>query len=129
MHQSLSRHTKCGKIIFKEALLFQCMDLHSISNYVETLLFEANLERAYSFRVQSGKITVCNYFGSFVRNHVKLLHVYKSRRGFSKGTVLCGGSSYGLGRSHGHCRPALPKGRKYQMVKTQTQSHDRRPVV
>ena len=27
----------------------------------------------------------------FVRNHVKLLHVYKSCRGFSKGTVLCGG--------------------------------------
>ena len=27
-----------------------------------------------------------------VRNHVKLLHVYKSRWGFSKGTVLCGGS-------------------------------------
>ena len=26
-----------------------------------------------------------------VRNHIKLLHVYKSRRGFSKGTVLCGG--------------------------------------
>ena len=38
-------------------------------------------------------------------------------------------TSYGLGRSLGHCRPALPKGRKYQMVKTQTQSHDRRPVV
>ena len=28
---------------------------------------------------------------NFVRNHVKLLHVYKSRRGFSKDTVLCGG--------------------------------------
>ena len=28
-----------------------------------------------------------------VGNHVKLLHVYKSRRGFSKGTVLCGGDS------------------------------------
>ena len=27
----------------------------------------------------------------FVRNHIKLLHVSKSRRGFSKGTVLCGG--------------------------------------
>ena len=26
-----------------------------------------------------------------VRNHIKLLHVYKSRRGFSKGTVLCSG--------------------------------------
>ena len=38
-------------------------------------------------------------------------------------------ASYGLGRSLGHCRPALPKGRKYQMVKTQTQSQDRRPVV
>ena len=35
----------------------------------------------------------------------------------------------GLGRSLGHCRPALPKGRKYQMVKTQTESHDRRPKV
>ena len=26
-----------------------------------------------------------------VRNHVKLIHVVNSRRGFSKGTVLCGG--------------------------------------
>ena len=38
-------------------------------------------------------------------------------------------TSYGLGRSLWNCRPALPKGRKYQMVKTQTQSHVRRPVV
>ena len=38
-------------------------------------------------------------------------------------------TSYGLGRSLGVCRPALPKGRKYQMVKTQTESHDRRPIV
>ena len=33
-------------------------------------------------------------------------------------------TSYGLGRSLGLCRPALLKGRKYQMVKTQTESHD-----
>ena len=26
-----------------------------------------------------------------VRNHVKLMRVINSRRGFSKGTVLCGG--------------------------------------
>ena len=26
-----------------------------------------------------------------VRNHVKLMRVVNSRRGFSKGTVLCGG--------------------------------------
>ena len=26
-----------------------------------------------------------------VRNHVKLMHVINSRRGFSKATVLCGG--------------------------------------
>ena len=30
-------------------------------------------------------------FVSFVRNHVKLMRVINSRRGFSKGTVLCGG--------------------------------------
>jgi hypothetical protein len=37
-------------------------------------------------------------------------------------------TSYGLGRSLGDCRPGLPKGRKYQMVKTQTESRVRRPV-
>ena len=36
-------------------------------------------------------ILVRNNFLNAVRNHVKLLHVCKSRRGFSKGTVLCGG--------------------------------------
>ena len=38
-------------------------------------------------------------------------------------------AGHGLGRSLGNCRPALPKGWMYQMVKTQTQSHIRRPVV
>ena len=38
-------------------------------------------------------------------------------------------AGYGLGRSLGDCRPALPKGRKDQMVKTQTQSHVRRLAV
>ena len=42
-----------------------------------------------------------------VRNHVKLIHVVNSHRGFSKSTVLCGGV---LGRSLGDCRPALLKG-------------------
>ena len=70
------------------------------------------------------------FFSVFiVRNHVKLMDVINSHRVFSKGTVLCGRYQIWLGRSLGHCRPALPKGRKYQMVKTQTQSHDRRPVV
>ena len=31
------------------------------------------------------------YKGSDLRNHVKLIHVVTSHRGFSKGTVLCGG--------------------------------------
>ena len=57
-----------------------------------------------------------------VRNHVKL--------GVSLRVLYCVvDTGYGLGRSLGDCRPALPKGRKYQMVKTQTESHDRRPVV
>ena len=38
-------------------------------------------------------------------------------------------NGYMLGRSLGDCRPALPKVQKYQMVKTQTESHVWRPVV
>jgi hypothetical protein len=34
---------------------------------------------------------------SFVRNHVKLLRIINSRRGFSKGTVLCGGYYIAMG--------------------------------
>ena len=64
-----------------------------------------------------------------MRNHVKLMHVINSRRGFSKGTVLWVDTSYGLGRFLGDCRPALSKDQKYQIVKTQTESHVRRPVV
>ena len=36
---------------------------------------------------------------------------------------------YGLGRSLGDCRPALPNGQKYQMAKIQTESQDWRPIV
>jgi hypothetical protein len=57
-----------------------------------------------------------------VRNHVKL--------GVSLRVLYCVvDTGYGLGRSLGDCRPALPKGGKYKMVKTQTESHVRRPVV
>ena len=38
-------------------------------------------------------------------------------------------TGYGLERFLGDCRPALPKGGKHQMVKMQTESHVRRPVV
>ena len=59
---------------------------------------------------------------SDVRDHVKL--------GVSQRGLYCvADTGYGLGRSLGDCRPALPKGRKYQMVKTQTESLVRRPVV
>ena len=55
---------------------------------------------------------------------------YTNHVGVSPKALYCvADTSYGLGRSLGHCRPALPKGRKYQMVKTQIQSHVRRPVV
>ena len=55
---------------------------------------------------------------------------YTNHVGVSPRALYCVvDTSYGLGRSLRHCRPALPKGRKYQMVKAQTQSHDRRPVV
>ena len=52
-------------------------------------------------------------FLRIVRNHIK--------RGVSPRILYCVvENGYGLGGSLGDCRPALPKGRKYQMVKTQT---------
>jgi hypothetical protein len=48
-----------------------------------------------------------------VCNHVKV--------GVSLRVLYCVvDTGYGIGRSLGDCRPALPKGQKYQMVKTQT---------
>ena len=69
-----------------------------------------------------------------VRNHVKLeicsFVINFQEWGFSLRILYCMvGNGYGLGGSLGVCRPALPKGWKYQMVKTQTESHDRRPIV
>ena len=56
--------------------------------------------------------------------------MYTNHVGVSPRALYCVvDTSYGLGRSLGNRRPALPKGRKYQMVKIQTQSHVRRPVV
>ena len=50
-----------------------------------------------------------DYVHPIVRNHVKL--------GISLRVPYCVvDAGYGLGRSLGDCRPALPKGRKYQMV-------------
>ena len=78
---------------------------------------EVNFRITYITQTSSCAITLnyCTY-----TNHV----------GVSPWALYCVvDTSYGLGRSLGNCRPALPKGRKYQMVKTQTQSHVRRPVV
>ena len=67
-----------------------------------------------------------------VRNHVKLeirsFVMNFNSEGFSLRILYCVvDTGYGLGRSLGDCRPALPKGRKYQMVKTE--SHNRWPIV
>ena len=57
-----------------------------------------------------------------MRNHIKL--------GVSPRILYCVvDTGYGLGGSLGDCKPALLNGKKYQMVKTQTESHDRRPIV
>ena len=52
-----------------------------------------------------------------VRNHIKLMHVINSCRVSQRALYCVVDTSYGLGRSLGDCRLALPKGRKYQMVK------------
>ena len=60
-----------------------------------------------------------SYLG--VPNHVKL--------GVSPRILYCVvDTGYGLGRSLGDCRPVLPNGKKYQMVK-KTESHDWRPII
>ena len=56
----------------------------------------------------------------YIHNHVKLE--------FSLRVLYCVvDDGYGLGRYFEGCRPALVKGRKYQS--TQTESHDRRPII
>ena len=54
------------------------------------------------------------YETEIVRNDVKL------------GILYCMvNTGHAIGGSLGDCRSALLKGRKYQMVKTQTEDHDR----
>ena len=70
-------------LLYGNAILLR----HANSNMVRNLnfiitIFISNCESL---------VTLLDQNISVVRNHVKLLHVYKSRRGFSKGTVLCGG--------------------------------------
>ena len=44
-----------------------------------------------TYMAASGKARTLDNTMETVRNHVKLIHVINSRRGFSKGTVLCDG--------------------------------------
>ena len=60
-------------------------------------------------------MSVISFF--HVRNHIKLMHVINSCRVSQRALYCVVDTSYGLGRSLGDCRLALPKGRKYQMVK------------
>ena len=71
---------------------------------------------------------------SHVHNQVKLeirsFVMNFNRWEFSLRVLYCVVDTvYGLGRSLGDSRPALQEGRKYQMVKTQTESRDRTPIV
>ena len=80
------------------------------------------LRSTNKFKVSITSCDICSLTIVVVRNHVKL--------GVSLRVPYCVvDDGYGLGRSLEDCRPALPKGWKYQMVKTQTESPVRRPVV
>ena len=58
-----------------------------------------------------------SYIFTGVHNHIRI--------GVSPMILYCVVDiGYGLGGSLGDCRPALPKGQKYKVVKTQTESHD-----
>ena len=64
------------------------MFFHSFKNpgFVLDILQGIELFLTYDISI----LNLIKYYES-VRNHVKLIHVVNSRRGFSKGTVLCGG--------------------------------------
>ena len=72
----------------------------ALSSFVQVVIWEDKLDY-----LKNPSKDIKNYFGIVflwipinaatlegkVRNHVKLMQVINSRRGFSKGTVLCGG--------------------------------------
>ena len=63
-----------------------------------------------------------------VKLEIRLFVMNFNSRGFSLRILYCVvDTGYGLAGSLWACRPALLKGQKYQMVKTQIESHDRRP--
>ena len=71
---------------------------------------------AYEEKSQEHPSKVIQILSKYMRNHVKL-GIFLRVRYFAVDT------GHGLGKSLGDCRPALPKGWKYQMVKTQTERH------
>ena len=90
--QNLKNAVHCYKKILTDRRI-TTFDSNEIEDYQDLNSLDMDIvEKAYKYQdcdnifPQMGDSNLLN-----VRNHVKLLHVYKSRRGFSKGTLLCGG--------------------------------------
>ena len=95
---------------------------HHIFTDVLTKFWKPQVRLILQYYKTYNKYLLKNKTARTVRNHVKLgVSLRVPYRVMDTG--------YGLGRSLGDCRPALLKGWKYQMVKTQTESHNRRQIV
>ena len=75
--------------------IFSCLRCVSPQPSVYSLVIEVSIDPIASLYRQVIRSLSLEWKRQFVyllvRNHVKLMRVINSRRGFSKGTVLCGG--------------------------------------
>ena len=117
-HANFSFYCVWSLLLFTYILQYATFEFGMISHWYKTLDWICIQFQINYFTISSLCAIMLNY--CTYTNHV----------GVSPRALYCVvDTSYGLGRSLGDCRPALPKGRKYQMVKTQTESHVRRSVV
>ena len=101
-----------------QKLMGHPVKLIKVNNYVCMCHTGCIIHMICTMQLYRSKVGTISYI--IMRNHVRLK--------VSPRILYCD-TGYGLGGSLGDCRPALPKGQKYQMVKTQTNSHNRRPIV
>ena len=116
---------------------------HHSKNQSESFLLAKSYQSSFFFLPQSAKMMnfktiitlICIIISDVWQPKTYKLRIGRAcvntlNQGFSLRILYCVVDiGYGLGRYLGDYRPALPKGRKYQMVKTQTESHNRRPIV
>ena len=85
---------KCWALYLLTNVTYIAMQKGHVHQSEERKLFRQILALGYcapKYFFTSPAMSFLYWNQNLVRNHVKLMHVINSRRGFSMGTVLCGG--------------------------------------